>query len=125
MITRAESLYLYQFPPLRLSEFMLGMATSQLLTQVEGLLAWPHWQWVGWASAAAVLLSSAAVPSEGLGRVDQEAVFISICSPAWALVLLAASAPAERSSLVRALRHPVISSIGQYSFAVYLFQWLW
>ena len=156
-ITRAESLYLYQFPPARLCEFMLGMASRQLV-QVEGLLAWPHWQWVGWTAAAAIALSSAAVPSEHLGRVDQastactlatrtraryhhphlsrifghlrpsgpqEAVFISVCSPAWALVLIAISADANRSSLVRALRHPVISSIGGYSFAVYLFQWLW
>lgn len=123
-ITLYESLYLYQFPPLRLCEFVLGMACSQLL-RVDGLLGWPHWQWVGWASAAVIFLAACFVPSEYLGRVDQEAVFISICSPAWALVLVAVSAPAESSSLVRALRHPVISSIGAYSFAVYLFQWFW
>ena len=124
MITRYESLYLYQFPPLRLCEFLLGMASSQLL-RVDGLMAWPHWQWVGWSCVTLIFLASAFVPSEYLGRVDQEAVFISVCSPAWALVLIAVSAPAEASSLVRALRHPVISSIGAYSFAVYLFQWAW
>lgn len=124
VITRYESLYLYQFPPLRLCEFLLGMASSQLL-RVDGLMAWPHWQWVGWSSVSLIFLASAFVPSEYLGRVDQEAVFISACAPAWALVLIAVSAPAQASSLVRALRHPVISSIGAYSFAVYLLQWAW
>ena len=124
VINRTESLYLYQFPPLRLCEFLLGMASSQLL-RVEGLMEWCGWQWVGWASAAAIFVGSATVPYEYLGRVDHEAIFISCCSPAWALVLLACNAPVDSSSLVRMLRHPVLSSIGAYSFAVYLFQWLW
>ena len=124
VINRAESLYLYQFPPMRLCEFLLGMASSQLL-RVEGLMEWRGWPWVGWASAAAIFVSSATVPYEYLGRVDHEAIFISACSPAWALVLLACNTPVDSSSLVRTLRHPVLSSIGAYSFAVYLFQWLW
>ena len=147
LISGDEYIYLYMFPPLRLSEFLLGMASSQLLVllRVDGKLAWPHWQWVGWASAAAIVVTSASVPtdpnwvptwrSSGAikpasgavhgDRVDQEALFISIFCPAWALVIIAANAQAQDSSLVRTLRHPVISSIGGYSFAVYLFQFLW
>jgi peptidoglycan/LPS O-acetylase OafA/YrhL len=143
LISGDEFMFLYIFPPSRLSEFLLGMASSQLLAllKVDGKLAWPHWQWVGWASAAAIVVTSASVPTDPnwrpnmmshslngaahLGRVDQEALFISIFSPAWALVIIAANAQAQDSSLVRTLRHPVVSSIGGYSFAVYLFQYLW
>ena len=58
LISGDEYIYLYMFPPSRLSEFLLGMASSQLLVllRVDGKLAWPHWQWVGWASAAAIVV---------------------------------------------------------------------
>ena len=146
LISGEEYDYLYKFPPLRLSEFLLGMASSQLLKllRVDGKLTWPHWQWVGWASAAAILMTTATLPVDPNwisiarlngeanhspnahhARVDQEVLFISMFAPAWALVIIAANAPVEDSSLVRTLRHPVISSIGGYSFAVYLFQCLW
>ena len=146
LISGEEYIFLYKFPPLRLSEFLLGMASSQLLKllRVDGKLTWPHWQWVGWASAAAIVMTTATLPVDPnwvsiarlngeanhspnahTARVDQEALMMSMFAPAWALVIIAANAPVEDSSLVRTLRHPVISSIGGYSFAVYLFQCFW
>ena len=75
-IPRSASLYLYQFPPARLAEFLLGMVAAELAQQPR-LAAWAGWSVVGTACLVAVLCCAAVLPYAGLGRVDVEAVYIS------------------------------------------------
>ena len=107
---------LYQFPPARLAEFMLGMTTAEL-ARMPSIRAWAGWGVAAWGALLGIVLMAMLVPYEDIGRVDREALFISCPAILWATLIAGCSVPK-----VAVATHPGLSAFGGYSFAVYLFQ---
>ena len=117
-ISELSALYLYQFPPARLCEFMLGMASAEF-ARTPAVRAWAGWPVAAWAALIGIVLMAALVPYADMGRTDVEALFISCPAILWATLIAGCSMPS-----VSVATHPGLAAFGGYSFAVYLFQWL-
>ncbi|KAL1512304.1 hypothetical protein AB1Y20_005566 [Prymnesium parvum] len=125
LISPTMTLYLLQFPPLRLVEFILGMAAAEIARH-PNLSHWWWWPVFGAASLACIVCCAFFLPYDPQqGHVDSEAIWITAFSPLWGLLLIGLTVPSTSDPLRRLLSHPAFSAVGGYSFAVYLFQWFW
>lgn len=132
------------FPPLRIPSFWLGMLLARLwllhrdsadesadaapggsgASLWQRIQAWPGWHYTGDASFVLTLAAMAAVPlapcvGDICGRVSYEVLFDTVLTPLQAATLLMAAS--ERGLLGRLLATKVVSTLGTWSFSVYIY----
>jgi len=119
---------LYKFPPLRLADFFFGVVLSELVendvvNSFENL-----WRWLPDFATLAFSLIVLLVDLNGtspVARINAEAFFISGLVPLLGVMLLGFSINSGKPikwSLSALLEHPVFIELGNWSFAVYCFQ---
>jgi len=129
MIECSQYLTIYMWPPSMLANFFLGVLGAEI---AQRLLATTHrWRWGSVADACAGLVVSSAIfapygqrcthHSTWLGH-GSDALLIHGIEPAIVLFFIASAVAGRSSMVVRILSHPGLSSLGVYSFEVYLFQ---
>lgn len=113
---------LYQWPPLRVTDFMAGMGVGQLARD-DSVVTWRGWGPLVDASALALLITLLAVPMNGRSGVV-EGMLISGLNPIFAIILLGgcSALAVERSALLRAATKPSLAAVGKVSFHMYLMQ---
>jgi peptidoglycan/LPS O-acetylase OafA/YrhL len=122
-------LWLYQWPPLRLCDFVFGMALAQTLVAGHAATEWRGWSLLADGAALAAWAACALLPLDARShdpsmREGWEPLFIAGTAPLIGLFIFASSCAGGRDSqFARVFRHSIPAGMGQYGLQVYLWHW--
>mmetsp|Transcript_21883 Transcript_21883/g.35234 ORF Transcript_21883/g.35234 Transcript_21883/m.35234 type:complete len:683 (+) Transcript_21883:211-2259(+) len=127
LVTNGQFEFFYKFPPLRLGDFVLGMVLSELVEdpKCNASRVWRYLPDLATLCFAGIVIFVQLNGTIPLHRVDSETFLISGLAPLLGIMLLGYSINSDKKlkwSFSALFEHVVLIEVGNWSFAVYCFQ---